>query len=203
MLGAVSPAVSKEILFSGSPRYVGMQLGASEARRRWPLEYFVALGEHLALSGVVPVLLGGPGERTLAERYTLAAQHFHVDCVGRTSLEELAGVLASVHLLVTNDTGTMHLAAGLGTPILAIFLCTAQPWDTGPYLAGSLCLEPDMVCHPCAFGTSCPYDHGCRWTITPQAVAEFVVNHLETGQWGEWKASMQPDSGLRGWRSWF
>ena len=49
----------------------------------------------------------------------------------------LAAVLRQSRLIVTNDTGTMHLAAGLGVPVLALFLATAQPWDTGPYREGS------------------------------------------------------------------
>lgn len=179
----------------GKITFVGMQLGASEERRRWPLEYFVALGERLARAGGVPVLLGGPAEEELGQRYGQLARHHYINCIGKTSLPELSALLSALHLLVTNDTGTMHLAAGLGIPILSIFLCTAQPWDTGPYLAGSLCLEPDMDCHPCAFGVACPHDHACRRAIGPDAVARFALARLETGEWGN------AAPGLRGWKS--
>jgi hypothetical protein len=79
-------------------------------------------------------------------------------------------VLGRCRVLLTNDTGTMHLAAGLGVPLCAVFLATAQPWDTGPYRSGNICLEPDMDCHPCAFGTACLHDESCRRAVTPEAM---------------------------------
>lgn len=151
-------------------RLVALQLGASELRRQWPVEYFVRLGEGLAAAGYVPVLVGSMGERTLAEAYAAEARHTFVNCVGTTSLRELAMVLRSSTLLLTNDTGTMHLAAGLTVPCIAIFLATAQPWDTGPYLADCLCLEPDISCHPCGFGTTCPRGEECRRVVDPETV---------------------------------
>lgn len=181
-----------------APAFVGFQLGASEERRRWPMEHFVELGERLARHDVVPVLLGGPGETVLGERYSSAARHPHVNRIGKTSLSELAALLCGLRLLVTNDTGTMHLAAGLGRPILSIFLCTAQPWDTGPYLPGSLCLEPNIDCHPCAFGMPCARDTACRSTISAQSVACFALHRLEHGTWGD--ANPHADT-VRAWLS--
>jgi len=171
---------------SGTPGgLVAFQLGASEERRRWPLEHFVRLGGLLyARTGALPVLLGGPGETPLAERYAAAADHPHLSLIGRTSLPELAAVLARTRLLVTNDTGTMHLAAGLGVPVLAVFLCTAQPWDTGPWQEGALCLEPDMNCHPCAFGSPCERGEACRRAVSPEGVFAAVSARLAGKDWG-------------------
>ena len=164
----------------GNKGYVGFQLGASEERRRWPLAHFLRLGEMLWNElQLVPVLFGSPAERHLAERFAQESGFPHVDMIGRTSLPELAATLTEMHFLVTNDTGTMHLAAGLGTPILAIFLCTAQPWDTGPYLSGSLCLEPDMACHPCAFGKDCPNDEACRQSVTSELIFELSKSVMQ------------------------
>lgn len=164
---------------------VAFQLGASEERRRWPLAHFARLGKLLhERQGALPVLLGGPGETRLAERYAAAANHPHLSLVGRTSLPELAAVLLRTRLLVTNDTGTMHLAAGLGVPVLAIFLCTAQPWDTGPWQEGALCLEPDMDCHPCAFGSPCGRGEACRQAIGPDGVHAAAVARLSGSDWG-------------------
>ncbi|GAB6057354.1 glycosyltransferase family 9 protein [Desulfonatronum parangueonense] len=159
--------------------FVALQPGASEPRRQWPWEYFAQLGtmlwDHFRLC---PVLLGASGERPLAEGYARHAAAPFIDLVGRTSLPELAAVLCHADLLVTNDTGTMHLAAGLHRPIAAIFLATAQPWDTGPYHAGSICLEPNLACHPCAFGATCPHQEKCRWEITPDHVFQMICDHL-------------------------
>ncbi|MDR2727260.1 MAG: glycosyltransferase family 9 protein, partial [Deltaproteobacteria bacterium] len=163
--------------------HVAFQLGASEARRQWPAEQFAALGvrlwEHF---GLMPILLGTPNERDLAERY-LAAGGPGIDRVGRTSLPELAAILHQVRLLVSNDTGTLHLAAGLGIPCLALFLATAQPWDTGPYLEGCCSLEPALPCHPCAFGSSCGQDMRCVRHIAAEVVWPLLASYLRDITW--------------------
>jgi len=86
-------------------------------------------------------------------------------------------------MLISNDTGTMHLAAGLGLPVLAVFLATAQPFDTGPYLTGSCSVEPDIACNPCPFGTTCDHDLACRSAISPELPGALVLSRLERGEW--------------------
>ncbi|HWR03324.1 MAG TPA: glycosyltransferase family 9 protein [Humidesulfovibrio sp.] len=158
--------------------FVALQLGASEDRRRWPVEYFAQVAQGLAQVGYAPVLVGTEAEKPLAERLKALCSAPVVDLVGGTNLRELAAALCNCGLLITNDTGTMHLAAGLGVPCLAIFLCTAQPWDTGPGLPGCLCLEPDLPCHPCAFGRACPNDEACRQAIEPTGVQALALAML-------------------------
>ncbi|GAB7079438.1 glycosyltransferase family 9 protein [Megalodesulfovibrio paquesii] len=201
-LQAVAPLFDKAT--SKSPTgYVGLQLGASDDRRRWPIGEFATLARLLwQRHGLVPVVLGSPAEAPLAQRFLEACHAGSVEsppvvvATGKTSLPELAAVLTRLRLLVTNDTGTMHLAAGLGVDIASIFLITAQPWDTGPYRAGSLSLEPDVPCHPCAYGTVCPRDHLCRRAITGVMLAEAVGRFLAEAAW-----SAGPFPGARAWRS--
>ncbi|MCH5277937.1 MAG: glycosyltransferase family 9 protein [Desulfovibrionaceae bacterium] len=163
--------------------FVAFQLGASNDARRWPTESFAALGRILReRAGLLPVLTGSAGERPLAGRY-FAHGGPGVDCTGRTTLPELAALLTQTRLLITNDTGTMHLAAGLGVPLLALFLATAQPWDTGPYAENLCCLEPRLDCHPCAFGKACPHQGRCRQSISAEAVAALVLPRLDSGRW--------------------
>lgn len=163
--------------------FVVFQLGASNDARRWPTSSFAALGRILReRAGVVPVLTGGAGERPLAGRY-FAHGGPGLDLTGRTDLTTLAAVLAETRLLITNDTGTMHMAAGLGVPLLALFLATAQPWDTGPYAGDHCCLEPRLDCHPCAFGADCPHGRACRFRISAGAVAALVLPRLAEGRW--------------------
>ena len=164
--------------------FVTMQLGASEQRRQWPAEYFAAVGDRLWRERkICSVLLGSPAERPLAEAYAQRAQGPFVDAVGKTDLTQLAALLSRSRLLLTNDTGTMHLAAGLGVTCLAIFLATAQPCDTGPYLPGCCCLEPDLPCHPCPFGRPCPNNLACVTHIQPPTVAALALTWLDTGLW--------------------
>lgn len=162
--------------------FVGLQLGASAAARQWPVAAFARLGDRLWREcGVMPVLLGGPGETALADAYRRDCQSPCVDLIGQTSLPELAATLASLRLLVTNDTGTLHLATGLDIPSISIFLATAQPCDTGPYREGCLCLEPDIPCHPCPFGSACPRGNACLQTIGADTVFAAAAAFLQTG----------------------
>lgn len=164
--------------------FVAMQLGASEQRRQWPAHFFAAVGDRLWRErGLCPVLLGSTGERPLAGAYAKTAREPWVDAVGKTDLAQLAALLHRSRLLLTNDTGTMHLAAGLGIPCLAIFLATAQPCDTGPYLPGCCCLEPALPCHPCPFGRPCPNNLACVAHISPQSVGDLALARLDTGRW--------------------
>ena len=152
--------------------FVALQLGASDHRRRWPVSSFARIGamfwEELRL---LPVLTGGLEEKELAVRYA-AAGGPGLDLTGATTLTQLAATLACCRLLVSNDTGTMHLAAGLGIQVVALFLATAQPWDTGPCVPGAICLEPDLPCHPCSFGAACDHDLRCRAHIPARTVFE-------------------------------
>ena len=164
--------------------FVALQLGASAARRQWPVASFAGLGDRLwREEGLCPVLLGSRAEQPLAAEYMRAAHGPCISAVGRTHIAQLAGLLTHCRLLVTNDTGTMHLAAGLGVPCLAIFLATAQPWDTGPYLPGCCCLEPAMACHPCPYGRACPHDHACLQRMSPGGVGDLVCGWLASGRW--------------------
>jgi len=179
----------------GSRGFVGFQLGASEEGRRWPVDSFARLGEAVwERARLVPVLLGAGSEGELARRYAASSRAPAVDLTGGTTLEELAAVVECLRVLCTNDTGTMHLAAGLGTPVMAFFLATAQPFDTGPYRAGSLSLEPDMACHPCSFGTACPHERACRRAISPKTAQEALFSYLESGRF--------PSTGYAGARAW-
>lgn len=181
---------------AGCEGFVTFQLGASEARRQWPVGHFAALGALLWRElHVCPVLVGSPGERALADTYaSVAGDTPFLDCIGGTDVPHLAGVLLASRLLVSNDTGTMHLAAGLGVPVLGIFLATAQPWDTGPYLPGCCCLEPALSCHPCPFHQPCSQTAAatadaascaqpCLTSISAATVFQLARGYLHTGQW--------------------
>lgn len=176
---------------------VAFQLGASQDYRRWPVSAFVRAGRVIyEQSGRCPVLLGSAAEAHLGREFAALADYPFLDLIGATNLETLAAVLTETELLLTNDTGTMHLSAGLGTPVAAIFLGTAQPFDTGPWLAGSLSLEPDMDCHPCSFGVKCPHGLACRERIDPESVGEIIAAKLDGSSW-----EMPGKLGARAWQA--
>lgn len=151
--------------------FVGVQLGASAMQRQWPLSHFTRVGDYLwDTYRLAPVLLGSKAETPLAKEYETLAKSPCISMVGKTGLVDLGALLSHCLFLITNDTGTMHLAAGLGIPSFAIFLATAQPFDTGPYLPGCYCFEPDLPCHPCNFNAPCPNNYICREVILPETV---------------------------------
>lgn len=163
---------------------VAFQLGASQDYRRWPVSAFVRAGRVIReQSGRCPVLLGSASETFLGREFAAQADYPFLDLIGATDLETLAAVLLETDLLLTNDTGTMHLAAGLDVPVAAIFLGTAQPFDTGPCREGSLSFEPDMDCHPCSFGEKCPHALACRERIDPAVVGEIIAARLGGAGW--------------------
>ncbi len=179
--------------------FVAFQLGASEARRQWAVQHFAQVGAQLwHTHKLCPILLGSPAEQALGKAYaqqqealsqTTQGAHPFIDIIGQTDIPHLAAVLKECKLLITNDTGTMHLAAGLHVPVLALFLATAQAWDTGPYMLNACCLEPALSCHPCAFHTPCTHvqenacEQPCLTSITPATVGHLAQHFLQHGTW--------------------
>ena len=165
---------------------VGFQLGASNEARQWDPMNFVQLAQTLwKEKKIVPVLLGSKSERAIAEKYiahnqTLNSTTPYIDLCGKTNLEELGATLCKLKALISNDTGTLHLAVGLGTPVLGIYLATAQVWDTGPYGENHLCIEPRLDCHPCAFSSKCPYNFKCRQSISAKSVYDALCILLDS-----------------------
>lgn len=177
---------------------IALQLGASNPDRQWPVENFVAFGSALHERGFIPVLLGAPAERPLAETFAAQAHFPFIDAIGKTSILQLGSLLENCRLLATNDTGTMHLASGLGVHCLAFFLATAQPWDTGPYSVDNCCVEPALDCHPCSFNRPCTNMHACLKRIEPDYASNLALAWLQTGDWRQGLAGKACES-IRVW----
>ncbi len=98
----------------------------------------------------------------------------HQNLIGKTSLAELIQVLRSCRLLLTNDTGTMHLAAALGVPTVSVFAST-EPLLTGPLGAGHHIVRHHVPCSPC-FKRECPFGHyQCMTGMSPERVVAEVL----------------------------
>lgn len=161
-------------------RLIGLMPGASRPERQWPPEEFAQAARLMLREQPCHfLLLGGPGERALGEaiRSRLPAGAATLK-TGETGVRELAGWLAALDLLITNDTGPMHLAAAVGTRVLALFLASARVRDTGPAGAGHAALEPRTACHPCRH--PCPRPH-CHDQIMPAAVASLALEMVNQG----------------------
>lgn len=181
---------------------VGLQLGASKAVRRWPATSFVAVAKGLQdRIGARVVLCGGGGDRPVAEEIGAALGPLAIDLCGRTSIDELGALLARTDVLVTGDTGPMHMAVAVGTPVVSLFFGPALPFDTGPYAADHVCLHAEVACAPCDHNVTClqPF---CRETLPPDAVVEAVVAR-RAGDWTAIDAAAVRWSGCAWYRTAF
>jgi len=153
---------------------VAVQMGAARSFRQWGSENYVRVISWLTQAKEKRVvLLGSEDERDLAEAVldNLGQDKGHVvDLIGKTTLKTLGGVLERCRYLITGDTGTMHMAASVGTPVIALFYGTAYPWETGPYGTGHLVLYADEPCAPCLNPEDCAFGHRCRKAIKPEHV---------------------------------
>jgi heptosyltransferase-1 len=154
------------------PREAGRLLavfhpGARWASKLWPPASWARLAEWLNQRGFQVTITGSAADRKLVAEILGQSQAPLLNLAGRTSLVELAGVLRHAYLAITTDTGAMHLAAALGTPVVALFGPTA-PWRTGPFGQGHRVVRLELPCSPC-FQRRCP-EPRCLTDLTPEMV---------------------------------
>ena len=164
-------ARGRALLGDARARWVGLNPGAAFGKaKRWLPERYAAVAERLGRrAGARVAILGTATERPLAERIAaLLPTPPRVLC-GETDLSGLAGVLSELKLLITNDSGPMHLGSALGTPTLAIFGPT--DWrETAPRGARSAIVREPVACSPCKL-RECPIDHRCMREVTVERVS--------------------------------
>lgn len=157
--------------------------GSSEglAKKRWHLNNFIALGKELyARTGSQILFLGGENERYMIEQITMKAKYPKNILIGKLSLWETAYILKNADLLISNDTGLMHLAAALGTCIVAIFGPTDKVKNK-PLGNRSLVISKNMLCSPCDVRMKCDRNMECLNEITVEEVflhANDIVDRL-------------------------
>jgi heptosyltransferase-2 len=156
---------------SKTDRLVGIHPGATWPTKRWLKERFAELCTQLKNAGFTPVLIGGPGDADLGQFIETRAHV--VNLISRTNLSDLKAIIGQMRLLVTNDSGPMHLAAGLGIPVVAIFGATTKELGFFPYGDGHEVVEAELACRPCGLhgAKSCPESHFlCMRLITVEEV---------------------------------
>jgi heptosyltransferase-2 len=157
---------------------IGMNPGATYGLAKcWYADRFGELGERLAEKRQAGILLfGKEEERPIVHEIQRHLGGKGIDLTGKTSLLQLAALLERCELLVTNDTGTMHVAAAVGTPVVALFGST-PPHITGPWGDGHVIVNKEVACSPC-WKRVCPTDHRCMELITVDEVEEVVNRKL-------------------------
>ena len=166
---------------AGTPRdqpFVALCPGSAFAQtKRWPAERFAGVADTLAERGLGAAVLVGPGEEDLGVSVASAARSRPAVLGAELDPVELAAAISLARAAVTNDSGPMHLAGAVGTPVVALFGPT-DPGRTGPSGSPSRVLDRYVFCSPC-FQTECPYGHECLREIgveeVVRAVAELIT----------------------------
>ena len=164
----------------GGTRWIAMNVGARWPTKRWPVESFGELVTQIERGGLGPVVLfGGPGDREAAQGLSRAVERPPVNLIGQTGLGLVPSLLRRAAVLITNDSGPMHIAAAVGTPVVALFGPTS-PARTGPYGTIHRVLRAGVSCSPC-FSRRCanPNQLECLTAIAVSDVLNAVRQVLE------------------------
>lgn len=150
--------------------------GAAHATKRWPIAHWQSLVTRLRGFGLGIVAVGGPDDRELANALRAEGDAV-INVAGEFTLQETGACLSRATVVVSGDTGVMHMATGVGTRVVALFGPTVEPFGFFPYTKQAAVLERDLSCRPCsAMGTErCPLGHHrCLADILPDQVAAAV-----------------------------
>lgn len=162
-------------------KVVGIQPGAKfGATKLWPVDRFAKVADRLAVVEDARVILFGNNEEAhLTASIANQMKTKPIDLGGRDNLLVLPGVLKRLNAFLTGDTGPMHVAASLGTPIVALFGPT-DPAHTGPVGDFHTILRRDLFCSPC-FLKRCPYGHECMEEMGIDETVEAIRDKLHLG----------------------
>jgi len=195
-LGRVEDSLSPRIFLRGEDRnwaeetlrdlglldgrdLIGINPGATYGLAKcWEPSRFGELVKRLSKKWKASLLIFGKrGEQAIAKEILQSLEEGGVDLTGRTHLLQLAALLERCRLLVTNDTGTMHVSTAVGTPVVALFGST-DVLTTGPWGEGHVVIRKEVPCSPC-LKRVCPTDHRCMKLIAVDEVEEVVSNKLK------------------------
>jgi ADP-heptose:LPS heptosyltransferase len=177
-------------------QWIAVQVGASDVMKAWRPEYFGRTMAQLSrYPGVGFVVIGTAAE---AESIELAKTTYRagggtapiLDACGRTTLNQLLGLLSHCRLLLTNDTGPMHLAVGVGIAVIDLSVGHVDHHETGPYGPGHWVIQPDLACSPCGFDQICAH-HACKDRLIPEEVAQLCLHAIGLAPFPSWSAGVR------------
>lgn len=148
---------------------------ATHTNKKWPEERWKELALLLTRKKIPWVVIGrddAPARWT--KEMSGGVSH---DFTNTTDLRQSCALLASCRMLVTGDSGPMHLACGVGTPVIALFGPTTRAWGFYPEGPHDKVLESDLECRPCSLhgGKTCPRERECMRSIRPEDVLEAII----------------------------
>ena len=175
-----NPAIANEargrLGIAGSMRFVILNPGAAWPNKRWPAVYFAEVARGLAQrQGLRSLVIWGPGEEHLAESVVTASDGAAA-LSPKTTLADLVSLIKSADLMISGDTGPMHIAAASGTPLVGIFGPT-DPDRNGPWAEDDAVVSRFRVCG-CHYQRACRMSSWCLLDITPREVLELADRRL-------------------------
>ncbi len=183
-VGEEDARFAKDFLSSacgGGAPVIGLVIGATRPQKRWFEEYFARLADllHTRLGASV-LLLGGPDETASADRIAAMCRAVTLcSAIGKTTEKQLAAISARLSAIVSGDSGPLHIATAVRTPVVALFGST-DPADTGPWqpkhgaIVPAITLYDRLGCAPCRKSPTCGGTFDCLWTLTPERVFDAV-----------------------------
>jgi heptosyltransferase-2 len=187
-ISAARKAQAAELLraygVSGDDAVVVICPGSINSRaKRWPAESYATLADRLIESKRRVLLIGSKDETDVSQEVTRRMRQQPIVLTGKTTLDQITGVLDRADLIVTNDTGPSHLGAALGRPTIVIFGPT-NPLTTRPFAPEAVMLRHPPDCAPCML-RDCPIDHRCMTAITVDEVFEQSHALLKRGSFAK------------------
>jgi heptosyltransferase I len=155
--------------------FAAFPVGSTAESRLWFPAETARVIESLVARGFDAVLVGGPGEERFAAPIAAESGVRVHDLTGRTTLRQLAGVLERARLVVGPDSGPMHIAAAVGTPVVSLWGATSAA-RSAPYGSEDLVVEGRAPCMPC-YRKTCPIGRECMRNIS----VEMVLQKVEQG----------------------
>jgi lipopolysaccharide heptosyltransferase II len=149
--------------------------GASRFTKRWPRHHWVALVHRLVDSGNDVIVLGGAAELELAREIAAAGGAAAASAAGDFDPAGTAALIKCARALISGDTGAMHLATAVGTPVAALFGPTVEAFGFFPYHAKAAVLQLELACRPCSAqgSAACPLKHHrCLQDLQPEVVLD-------------------------------
>jgi len=162
-------------------KLVVLNPGSSDNSKIWPAQRYATVGEKLAQKGYKIVILGGPGDRGIAQQIMTKMHNPFINMVGNNNISQAASFLKKCSLFISTDTGPMHIASSLGVPIIAILGRNQpglSPTRWGPHNKNSRLLHKDVGCKEC-LAHNCKKGFLCLKAITVEDVLEAAESLLK------------------------
>ncbi|MFO0701082.1 MAG: glycosyltransferase family 9 protein [Nitrospira sp.] len=170
---------------------VAVQATASTTKKAWRPEYFAQTMAALSRKAPCAFVFTGTIDDAADVAAVITAYHAAggtsacCNLVGQTDVQQLAALLKECRLVLTNDTGPMHLAVGVGTPVINLSVGHVDFQETGPYGPGHWVIQPVIDCAPCDMAEACAH-HQCKDLIMPEQVAELARHVLGVAPFPEY-----------------